>query len=466
MNKTIKKLFAAGLTAALCLSSMIPSFAAGSNYGTTLDGDSVLTTTLDKYLVMREGANVPNVEFEYAITAGTAIAYDTTEGKFQVLAGVDADKITFEWDQYHLDTDAEGPDTDVKSTVRFTSSDTTILFADKGAIDYVKGLEAGEKYAKHTATLNFSQVGFKEPGVYRYVITETGSTRSDIVNDANLSRILDVYVEDATTSDGTKTLKIVKYVLHATVDGIGASEDFGSDGLVSNGTGVTSGTEFATAASDYKSQGFTNEFVTYDLTFSKTVTGNQGSRDKYFKFTVTIEGAMPNTVYTVSLEDDNNANTNDGSNADATVIMNAATLAGYEGKTNPTAGTNGTVDTAAKTITTDANGKAVVEFYLQHGQSICIRGLGKGASYTIVEDSEDYKPFSQVTGDDNASVGENKAIVSSTGIAGDSIVAYENTRGGVIPTGVILTVAPFAVLMAAGAVGIIVVAMKKKHAED
>lgn len=66
--------------------------AAGTNYGTTIEGTK--TTTFDKFLVMDKQANVPNATFTYAVTAGNAKAYDVAGKKFQVLAGVDADKIT------------------------------------------------------------------------------------------------------------------------------------------------------------------------------------------------------------------------------------------------------------------------------------------------------------------------------------------------------------------------------------
>ena len=66
--------------------------AAGTNYGTTIEGTK--TTTFDKFLVMDKQANVPNATFTYAVTAGNAKAYDVAGKKFQVLAGVDSDKIT------------------------------------------------------------------------------------------------------------------------------------------------------------------------------------------------------------------------------------------------------------------------------------------------------------------------------------------------------------------------------------
>ena len=75
-----------------------------------------------------------------------------------------------------------------------------------------------------------------------------------------------------------------------------------------------------------------------------------------------------------SIADDNDANTIDG-NADATSGTTAATRASNQGKTNPTE-------------VTGAQLKAGVKFYLQHGQSIAIRGIAPNATYTVTEDAE------------------------------------------------------------------------------
>ena len=72
-----------------------------------------------------------------------------------------------------------------------------------------------------------------------------------------------------------------------------------------------------------KDKGFTNEYATQDLTFSKTVTGNQGSREKYFQFTVKISNAVAGTKYDVDL-----------TNAVASAPENLATKTEYDGKTN------------------------------------------------------------------------------------------------------------------------------------
>lgn len=399
--------------------------AAGTNYGTTIEGTK--TTTFDKFLVMDKQANVPNATFTYAVTAGNAKAYDVAGKKFQVLAGVDADKITM---------------AGVGGTAEAAAAANTIVFRQGDGSDthdttkdaYVKDLAAGKKYALKTATLDFSAVQFTEPGVYRYIITEDG-TNQGITNDADLTRVLDVYVNDASADvDGafTKKLTIAGYVLHSNVDDepdVSAGENFGSTG----------------AYTDKKSQGFTNSYDTSDLTLRKQVTGNQASRDKYFEFTLNIAAAQPNTKYDVVIDD-----------ADATSKANAATIDANAGQTNVTS------------ITTDGAGKATQKFYLQHGQQITIQGLAKDTTYTVTENTEDYKSTANTkdTPVVDTKADTEAAPVDGTIVSTDLTTGFLNTRDGVIPTGVIMAVAPFAVVTILGGAGIVTMVMKKNKKED
>lgn len=66
---------------------------------------------------------------------------------------------------------------------------------------------------------------------------------------------------------------------------------------------------------------FLNDRVKVPLTIKKTVTGNQGSRDKYFKFKIEIENAGERTLHL----DMTNATTSFGSGADGTKSPNSAT---------------------------------------------------------------------------------------------------------------------------------------------
>ena len=397
--------------------------AAGTNYGTTIEGTK--TTTFDKFLVMDKQANVPNATFTYAVTAGNAKAYDVAGKKFQVLAGVDADKITMA---------GVGAADAAASSIVFKQGDGSDTH-DTTKDEYVKDIDtAKQKYALKTATLDFSAVQFTEPGVYRYIITEDG-TNQGITNDADLTRVLDVYVNDASADvDGTftKKLTIAGYVLHSNVDDepdVAAGENFGSTG----------------AYTDKKSQGFTNSYDTSDLTLRKQVTGNQASRDKYFEFTLNIDKAQPNTKYDVVIDE-----------ADATSKANAATIEANAGKTNVTS------------ITTDAAGKATQKFYLQHGQQVTVQGLAKDTTYAVTENTEDYKSTANTAA---APVVEIKADTDSAEVNGtiaskDLTTGYLNTRDGVIPTGVIMAVAPFAVVTLLGGAGVVTMMMKKNKKED
>ena len=399
-KKTIAKTGATMLTMAMLLNGTTV-FAAETGY----TGVAGTTTSFDKYLVMDKQANVPNATFTYAVKAGTAKAYDVDGKKFQVLAGVDADKITM-----------DGVGTTTKNTIAYASTDSTLNDENTMVKNYDKGTE---KYAKKTATLDLSAVQFTEPGVYRYIITESGTNQA-ITNDADLTRVLDVYVDDATGTDGVKKLKIAGYVLHASEDEITSGENFGTTATDPTG----------------KSQGFTNEYDTSDLTFKKEVAGNQASHDKYFRFTVNITDAVPGTVYTVDID-----------NADATSNRNAATITANAEKVNVTS------------MTVGADGTISQDFYLQHGQEIKIQGIAKDTKYEVTENKEDYKSEAKaVTG----YADEVSGTIAST----DLKTSYKNTRSGVIPTGVIMAVAPFAAVTLLGAVGMVTIKMRKKEDDE
>ena len=392
--------------------------AAGTNYGAEIGGTK--TTTFDKFLVMDTQANVPNAKFSYVVTAGAAKAYDVAGKKFQVLAGVDADKVTMAG----VGADAAA------SQIVFTQGDGSDKH-DTTKDQYVKDLVAGKKYALKTATLDFSKVNFPEPGVYRYILTESGDNQA-ITNDADLTRVIDVYVNDDTQADGAKKLTIAGYVLHSNVDDapdVAAGEDFGS-----------TGSYVAT-----KSQGFTNSYDTSDLTLRKQVTGNQASRDKYFEFTLNIANAQPNTKYDVVIDE-----------ADATSKSNAATIDANAGKAN------------VISITTDEKGKATQKFYLQHGQQVTVQGLAKDTTYVVTENTEDYKSTANTAKTPVVEIKDDtdSAEVNGTIVSKDLTTGYLNTRDGVIPTGVIMAVAPFAVATLLGGVGVVTMVMKKNKKEE
>ncbi len=382
------------------ITSVVPAMAVTANEG-VIGG----TTTFDKYLVMDEGAHVPAAKFTFTAAPGTAKTYDVDGKKIEILTTVA---------------------TPGNMTAEFADSDETYPGPEAQEGDQVKDLADGQKYVKKTLTVDFSGITFPEPGVYRYVITEEGEYQG-VTNDENAARVLDVYVVNGAATAGDysdKDLKIAGYILHSTEDDITMSEDYGSDGSDPEG----------------KSQGFTNVYHTEDLLISKTVKGNQGSADKYFKIHVDISDAAAGTIYDVDLTD-----------ADINVASNNATKEEYAGMTNPaqlTAGEDGTVS---------------ADFYLQGGQSVKIIGLAEGTKAVVTETEEDYKPSVAVAGDAAANEKGNGAdVLIDAETADENSIALTNTRQGVIPTGVIMSFLPYLLLAVLGLAGILFTRKRKK----
>ncbi len=370
-------------------------------------------TQFNQYLILDREARLPDVTFNYEIRAGSPQNYG--EGKMAILAGISADKISV--------SDSVFSQTDAISTTPASGSDLT-LTADQG-------------YGVKPVNIDFSQVSFDEPGIYRYLLTMTSTGQQGIRYDVQAAaigskvRCLDVYV-----TDDNGTLQISGYVLHENVTEIAAGQQAGS----------AFGGADAERLSD-KSDGFVNQLISADLKFGNEVEGNQGSKDKYFKFTLTLDNALKNTVYYLDI-----------SEAEASGTANSATI--YDTLNNPTQ------------IRTDENGKAVIDFYLKDGQYITVKGLTENTTYDLKETNEDYlrregtdrvvRPASQ----DQPEKLHDDPVQGTIGNT-DVYTGYTNTRNGVIPTGIIMSATP-GIMMMTGAISsiLLLVSRKRKESEE
>lgn len=405
------------IMAILMVTALILSIAAiSANAATTYTGVVGSTTTFSKYLIVDEDTNIPNVTFDFSIAAietGKPATSSTMAVYAPASAGVTGTPTI--------------SDPVFTSDTATTPTNDTVLSEDEGKLT----LDSGKKYASKTVTVDFSSVTFPEPGIYRYVVTEaaaSGAYTHDTQNTGgtSLTRYLDVYV-----TDNNGTLEVSSYVLHKDDSTVTAGANSGSGDVASDGTAVTD-----------KSASYVNEYATKDLAFSKKVDGNQASKDKYFQYTVTVTGLTATDVFTVNLD-----------NADASPAGNSATT--YTSMSNPAS-------------VTGAELAAGVNFYLQHGQSIKILGLPTTAGYTVTEAEEDY---SKTANNDLVAVAAQNEVPaktyndSNTGtMDDDKYVGYTNTKDGVIPTGVLVTIAPFAIgILLFGALIIFFIAKRKRN---
>lgn len=403
------------LAAVLLVAAALPSAFAANAY-TAIPGT---TTEFNKYLVVDNDANIPAAEFGFTIAAGTAVDANTTSGTLEVLAGPGAEEIVI--------------GTDGKTT--FTAGQTTTPGAANDGITN----STDKKYAVNVVTVDLTKVSFNEPGVYRYIITETAQTDTTgrFVNDGTTTRTLDVYIEDDNGG-----LKVAGYSMYT------GTITAGPSATANNASAVAPAANGAEPDGATKSKQYVNSVVTKNLEFGKEVTGNQGSKDKYFKFTLTIENAGNGTIVNVNTDGAKTAPPKTPATVyDAATMSAANTITGGQ-------------------LTADKDGKITHDFYLADGDYILITGIPKGATYALTEAAEDYTSSNGIAAE--IAKGGIAHTDSVSGRIADTHVntGFTNTRSGVIPTGVLLTVAPFAAIMAVGAVGIIVmVGKKRKRAE-
>lgn len=451
-------------------------------------GDATKPFEFDKYLVLRKNADVPNVKFRFTIEPGPA-------GN---AANASSDSVFIKPEQRVISSASNGANkgnvkgnpvfvadatvgvtaaTNIPSTsdlsvayaiLTYTPEAATTLESDtvarEGKTIYfmTEAKNTDEKYAQKTMKIDFSGVTFYEPGVYRYTIREDQSYTDTYTKLFALQfdpkaaepkvRYLDVYVIDV---DGELTIQ--SYVLHelGKAPSIDTAGDKGTNDVTADGDKLND-----------KSTGFSNWYDTVDLEIKKEVSGNQASRDKFFKITIKVNADnMDPTSYEVVT-----------SNMTLRPTQNAATYYTTNqmavNSTNLTQAANGKYWISAGKLR--AAGGAV--FYLQHGDTIRIKGLPAQYEYEVDEVEEDYKRENAgVTDYKNAISGKlsevdekMRADGSATDPDPDSVVytSFKNTRNGTIPTGILTVVGPAVAVIALGAVGMGIVLVGKRRREE
>ena len=434
--------------------------------------------SFDKYLVLKKSAEVPTVKFKFVIEAGAdggaadagvfimPVPYTNASTPYNVLgqpvfvAGTD---VTLATTAYDNDS----------AILQYKPGDTT---ADEGTqaagktIDFMTVTPADdEKYAEKPLTVSFEGVTFLEPGVYRYTITESedttgGSALPGLQLDpavearrggTSMKRFLDVYVTDSSDGNGGHQLDISGYVLHVKSNAPTIGADKGTADVTTDDDRLLD-----------KSTGFSNWWDTCDLEFKKEVTGNQASRDKYFKFTVKVSSTPALTDDLVFEVDMGHATAAPSKNV-ATTYTAAAMLAAN------------TTELDAATVP----GKLLVKggvldagkvFYLQHGQYIRIKGLPAGATYTVTELAEDYQSTAAAVTDyknvTNGVLSEEDAKNRNTNDAEarDDVVytSFLNSSNGTIPTGIITVIGPAVAVILLGLGGLGFVLAGKRRREE
>lgn len=393
--------------------------------------------------------NAPTVSYSYTVTAGAA-GVSITDATTDHTSGT---AITVQTKAGVLTGLKVNNTSGATGTISWASTET-VTAADGGA--------ANLKYLN----IGFSDVVFGAAGVYRYVITETppayaASGVTETTNTTNPHvRYLDVYVRPATSgfTDGTHATDwdIYGYVCMLESEAITPDGDTTSTGAVKT-NGFVAGTNDGTAY-------LADSYYTFNVTVSKTVSNDgYAAANHLFPFTVIF--------------------TNSAVTQDVDIIGPAAST-DLTGWTNP-----------ASSALSAGNTKGIVN--IKHDASVKYIGIPNGTSVEVYETNDvTGVTYLVTTVTDGVTPGtvdpavtpgttptaavaqaspkeayqSTKATITTTADADDDTahtVAVNNNLQVISPTGVVLRVAPYLLMLAAGiALLVIFLVKRKKHTDE
>ena len=268
--------------------------------------------------------------------------------------------------------------------------DKKVVKGDATSVPDLEGI-TGAYFAKNAATLAGAEADitinlpeYTTVGVYEYTLREKAGATAGVTYH-------------------TGDIKLVVTVMQ------------GEDGKVRVAgvhTEAEDGEKTGSIENIYKAAGVQSEGT--GLKIKKTVTGNMADHEKYFTFTVTLNGEAGKTY------------------ADSYAVK------GGTNGSNPTSCTIGTP----------------FEIYLKADETITIENLPYGVTYTVVEDDyEGYTTSGEVT--------DPLTIDNAT-----EEVIIENHNEGEVDTGVILDSMPYVLMLAVVAVGLVLFFSRKRFTQD
>ena len=381
MKKNLNKLATLALTGVLMTGMSFGALAASTSSGTvgSLIGDTELVLKKEMKIVDVDDAEysdkvaAPGVTYTYTINPATVDA-DTVKDGVPVKTGLNGAKI---------------------------KDDTSTTFA-------VTDRASSGKLSKDIC-LDFSNVNWTEPGIYRYELTEgaaastqVGYSYTNALTSASTTRYVDVYVGYYGENN---TLGIIGYVVSYTTDSTKKTDGYevveNTDGTVTEGA----------------------VYSAYDVKVTKYVTGNLGNKNGNFAFTGSVD------------------------------MANGATYGYAKGTTNVSAKSDGISET------------------LNDSEYFTVKGVPVGHGVTVGEQSyasDGYTTKLKVNGvDDTTYVAGSNVTVNDNANDGVSTAEFTNDRKNTTPTGVVMNIAPYAaMILGAGAFAGVFLGRKKSEDEE
>ena len=433
----MKKFGALLLALVLVLSLSAPAFADADLTGDGIVGDFTNDNALvqgNTVILYKEitasnpdssTVNAPTITYSYAIAAGSA-EKDLNDAPSAHTSG----------NSVHVKTQAGIGNPTIKGSVAAnTWVDNQLVFSPAVQLETTPEGKANLFQIKIDFTGVFANAG---AGVYRYQITETAANKdASGITDGEISntRFLDVYVNG--------NHEIYGYVCFTNNNGIDGRPDSSTVADAGKTPGFVAVTEQGSAAT-------ADQYHTYNLTVTKAVENDNYTKTTHhqFPFSITMANgtvsakvlpivtASANATWTALAEDGvslSNITWDNCKIADEATIAFVGIPCGTQVTINET---NDVVGVTYNSASTGADTNA----------------------------ADKYISTNEVSNDAVAN-GNNALAVAEKNYAGTNQITFTNTLVLISPTGVVLRIAPYALMLSAGIV-LFVLSRKRKAAEE
>ncbi len=420
----------------------------------------------------------PDLDFTYTIAAGTT-GVQITDATTDHTSGVSSVTTT-------LAGVGVGTTLKVNGAVSATG---TISWENTDILETSAAGTANKKYL----SLDFTDVVFSQPGVYRYMITETEHTDAEYaaagVTETTGShvRYLDVYVMRSATFDPTHTGEsghayvagdwrvygfVCVYNTSAAIDDTDSNHAVKTNGFVA---GTSDGSAAITA----------DEYYTYNLTVTKDLVGDNTMINHQFPITVAFDDAdsVTGTFQLIAETDGSKSSLTTSGNAAGTTVNGTAIAADTVKKVGSAvalesfanAGTPKIADGSTDTGTTVGKIKYIG---IPYGVTATVTETNDnvGTTYTATVKEDDTTNAgttlvattltsttgTMATGNASASIDNTENAARTAAVTNHNVaIEFTNTLAIISPTGYVARIAPYALMLAAG-ITLLVIFMKRR----
>ena len=429
---------AAAITAAMMSGTM--SASAVATFPASEDSKGVVALeTSDNQLTFHKDIMIHN-DIANAVVYGPNITYTYSAAPATVGAGTTV-------------KDDKGNSTHVKQGVSDSVSftDPEAEFTSESSVT----LAGGKYIATDGVTLAVALDKFSSAGIYRYEITETVDaadlTAASITRDStnySAKRYLDVYIKN-----GTSGLEVAGYVMfHASESDISFDASTNPKVNTQNKTdGFDADDNSTTSSSTQNGGNMADHYYTYNYEVDKTIKGDLADKLHEFPFTIQANGAAA-TPFTVEA-------------AGHAHISGDATTGAVNTALNATIADGGSVKliglpadvTIAVTETNDTGDE--YKSYIQNPAK------DSEASKHTLGTADTNKTYG-FTAENLTNYSDNKTSAPAKLTTWGEKTTFTNTLDSISPTGVVMMVAPYAIMLAAAGFFILVFLKNRRKDES